>query len=45
MIAVYNLGYMYKNGREVDKDSKKAFEFFKQSADRGGTNTALRNLL
>lgn len=34
-VAIYNLGILYRDGEDVEKDNAKALELFKQAADLG----------
>ena len=43
--ALNSLGYIYKVGKGVDQDYKKAFESFKKAADMGDEPTAFSKYL
>ena len=46
MVAQYNLGFVYANGRGVAKDDVEAMKWYRKAAEQGNENakSALRRL-
>lgn len=42
MYAQNNLGFMYLNGQDVERNYQKAFEWYKKSADQGFSNAQVQ---
>src|SRR2546422_194062 len=43
-ITQYNLAYLYKNGKGIEKNLEKAFYWCKKSAETGNNNVIMNNL-